>query len=135
MLNFGLLHSFFFSLDSNRPACAGAPSCTMKIIRNRIIPFGRFYAINLFGVLFAKGPCSPVVINHESIHTAQMRELLYVPFYLLYVVEWAVRLIQYRSFMAAYRNISFEREAYARQADLTYLASRPRFAFCRYLRP
>ena len=31
----------------------------MKIIYNRLIPVGkRYYAINLFGVLFAKGPCT-----------------------------------------------------------------------------
>ena len=105
----------------------------MKVIRNRIIPFGSFYAINLFGVLFAKGPCDRVVINHERIHTAQMRELLYIPFYIIYVIEWAVRLVRHRSLVAAYRNISFEREAYARQADMGYLASRPLFAFLRYM--
>ncbi|MDE6237508.1 MAG: hypothetical protein K2M45_06530 [Muribaculaceae bacterium] len=108
----------------------------MKIIHNRLIPFGkRYYAINLFGIIFAKGKCSAVTINHEAIHTAQMRELLYIPFYLFYLLEWLIRLVQYRSFYQAYLNISFEREAYAYERDLSYLSSRPRFqSFRRLLR-
>ena len=107
----------------------------MKIIYNRILPFGKkFYAINLFGVLFAKGKCGSVTINHEKIHTAQMKELLYIPFYLLYVLEWLIRLIIYRSNFEAYRNISFEREAYSNERDLSYLSHRPRFAFLKYIK-
>lgn len=66
----------------------------MKIVRNNIIPFKGFLAINLFGILFVRGDSyiSPQVINHEKIHTAQMRELLYIPFYLWYVLEWIIRL-------------------------------------------
>lgn len=104
----------------------------MKIIRNSILPVGRsFGAINLFGVLFVKRNCNltPEVINHERIHSAQMRELLYIPFYLLYVAEWMVRLIKCRgNAYAAYESISFEREAYTYQSCLSYLKSRPWFA-------
>ncbi|MDE6717696.1 MAG: hypothetical protein K2J70_05835 [Muribaculaceae bacterium] len=107
----------------------------MKIIYNRILPVGRrFHAINLFGILFAKGPCDRVMINHEKIHTAQMREFLFIGFYLLYILEWLFRLFQYRNLFLAYRNISFEREAYSHEADLQYLTSRPRFASLRYLK-
>lgn len=106
----------------------------MKIIYNRLIPFGRnFLAINLFGVLFAKSPCDSVTINHEEIHTRQMRELLYLPFYVAYVVEWLFRLAQYRDFMKAYAAISFEREAYANQRDLGYLRRRRPYSFLKYL--
>lgn len=107
----------------------------MKIIYNKIIPFGRrFYAINLFGILFAKGPCSPQTVNHEKIHTAQIRELAYIPFYIWYLTEWGVRLIRYRDSFKAYRNISFEREAYAYGDDLGYLPRRRRFAFMGFLK-
>ena len=106
----------------------------MKVIYNKILPLGRnFLAINLFGVVFAKGHCDAVTIRHESIHTAQMRELLYLPFYIWYVVEWVVRCVQYGGFQSGYRNISFEREAYARQRDADYLKRRRRFAFLDYL--
>ena len=54
----------------------------MKLIYNNIIPFKGFKAMNLFGLCFVrKGmKMSEKDINHESIHTAQMKELLYIPF-------------------------------------------------------
>lgn len=107
----------------------------MKIIYNRLIPFGKnLYAINLFGILFAKGPCNAVIINHEKIHTAQMREMLFLFFYLAYVAEWIVRLIQYRNPMRAYNNISFEREAYANQRNMNYLRERRPYAWTSWIR-
>lgn len=88
----------------------------MKVIRNRFIPFGKnFYAINLFGVMFAKGPVNDVTLNHEKIHTAQMKELLFIPFYIWYVLEWVFKLIIYRNSLKAYYEISFEKEAYKYQ--------------------
>lgn len=66
----------------------------MKIIRNNILPFGRYKVLNLFGLLFVKKNAiiGPIVINHESIHTAQMKEMLYIPFYIWYGIEWLIRL-------------------------------------------
>lgn len=105
----------------------------MKIIRNRIIPFGRdMFAINLFGIIFVKQELSKVDENHEYIHTLQQRELLWVGFYLLYLVEWVVRLIQYRSFLNAYLNISFEKEAYRNERYLEYRERRKHFAWRNY---
>lgn len=108
----------------------------MKIIRNNVIPFRGFKAINLFGVLFVRGNAaiSGTDINHEEIHTAQMKETFYVFFYLWYVVEWLVRLMQYRNFNSAYRNISFEREAYACESDMGYLQRRKAYAWINYLK-
>ncbi len=104
----------------------------MKVIRNTLLPLGRkFGAINLFGVLFAKPdmPLTPEVMNHEAIHTRQMRELLYIPFYLMYVAEWLYRLARRRGdSYRAYLDISFEREAYRHAADPGYLATRRHFA-------
>lgn len=65
------------------------------------------------------------VINHESIHFQQALELLVIPFYILYVLEWFVKLFIYRS--KAYENISFEREAYTHDGDLNYLSHRKRY--------
>ncbi|MDH6355262.1 hypothetical protein M2132_001600 [Dysgonomonas sp. PH5-45] len=109
----------------------------MKIIYNNIFPFKRFAAINIFGFIFARkeyGVLSAHIINHEAIHTAQMKELLYIFFYLWYTVEWTAKWIRYRNPDRAYMNISFEREAYANQYNLEYLQTRPRFAFLRYLK-
>lgn len=103
----------------------------MKIVRNKFIPFPGYKAINLFGVLFVRGDAKidEVTIRHERIHSAQMKEMLYVFFYLFYFVEWLVRLFQKGN---AYRNISFEREAYANQNYLNYLNERRWFAWCGY---
>ncbi len=53
-----------------------------------------------------------------------MQELLYLPFYLLYVLEWLCRLIQLRDSGKAYRAISHEREAYDNQGNPDYLTER-----------
>lgn len=105
----------------------------MKIVRTSILPFKGYSAINLLGVLFVHPGVylSNELMNHERIHTAQQREMLYVFFYLFYLVEWLVRLPMRGQ---AYRNISFEREAYANQRNLGYLNDRPLYAWCRYLR-
>ena len=73
--------------------------------------------MNLFGVIFARKECEPLgerTLNHEAIHTAQMKEMLYVGFYLWYLIEWFVKLFIYGK--KAYRNISFEREVYTYDA-------------------
>lgn len=117
----------------------------MKIIRNSIIPFKGFAAINLFGVVFVRKEIRPQhnisiydwdkMFNHELIHTAQMKELLYLPFYLLYSIEWLIRLAIYRDAREAYRNISFEREAYDKQAYFDYIIydERKPYAFLKYI--
>lgn len=69
----------------------------MSIIKNTIIPFGKFKAINLFGVIFYKGSYpTKDTINHEKIHTAQMKEMLYIFFYIWYGVEWLIKLFKHR---------------------------------------
>lgn len=110
----------------------------MKIIRNTIIPFPGFAAINLFGILFVRKEAyiSENTLNHESIHSAQMREMLYIFFYIWYVVEWLFRLVQYRfDAHLAYRAISFEQEAYRNQDNLQYLDTRKHYAQFRKTKP
>lgn len=109
----------------------------MKIIYNKILPPKGFAAINLFGIVFARkefNPLSEKTINHEKIHTRQMKEMLYIFFYLWYGIEWIIRLIQYRNSMSAYYNISFEREAYQNERDPQYLDKRKMFSSMRYLK-
>lgn len=102
----------------------------MKIIRNKIIPFKGFKAINLFGILFVRGESNinEKTINHESIHTAQMKELGYIGFYILYLMEFLYKLIVLRQAHAAYKNISFEVEAYKHEDDMNYLKTRKPYA-------
>jgi len=74
-----------------------------------------------------------VVINHEKIHIRQQLELLVVPFFIWYGLEFLVRWMKCGNKQAAYRNISFEREAYANEKDLYYLKQRSFWRFISYL--
>lgn len=108
----------------------------MIIFRSKRFPPHGFVAINLFGILICRseyGKISKYELNHERIHTRQIVELLGIFFYLFYFIEWLIRLIQYRSRIVAYYNISFEREAYCNDRNLDYLATRKRFAFIHYM--
>lgn len=111
-----------------------------KIIYNNILPFKGFYAVNLLGLIFVRKDKKQmegtlrhqIVMTHETIHTEQMKELLYIGFYLLYFVEWIVRILT-PPFRTAYRDISFEREAYENQVRSNYPDVRKRFAWTKYL--
>lgn len=111
----------------------------MKIIYNKFIPFKGFKAINLFGILFVRGTISDInlkLLNHEKIHTAQMKELGYILFYIIYILEWLYRLMCKGN---AYRNISFEKEAYNNENNLNYLNTRKKYNMwrkskCKYYR-
>ena len=91
----------------------------MKIIVNKFIPFRGFICINLFGLLFTRysfDRISPLVINHEGIHTKQYFEftialaiifglavilglslwclsIIPIAYYVWYVLEWFLRLL------------------------------------------
>jgi hypothetical protein len=65
-----------------------------------------------------------VLLNHERIHLRQQAELLVLPFYVLYLLNYLINLARYRKHYPAYFNISFEREAYQREADSSYLTNR-----------
>jgi hypothetical protein len=67
-------------------------------------------------------------MNHENIHAAQQKELLIIFFYLWYAVDYLRHRIT-KSHHAAYRNIIFEKEAYAMERDLHYLNRRKNWAF------
>lgn len=109
----------------------------MIVFKNKILPLKGFKCLNLCGFILIRSDASPIRpqdYNHEAIHTAQMKEIFYVPFYIWYILEYIMRLFQY-SFdaMQAYRNISFEREAYDNQDNLDYLYNRPKFMWIHYL--
>lgn len=106
----------------------------MKVIRNKIIPFGSYYAINLCGLVLSKRRLTQVERNHEYIHSLQQREMLWIGFFLFYIAEWLVRLVQHRNAKRAYLAISFEREAYHHQQDLSYRYHRQLYAWHNFLR-
>ncbi|MFD1604214.1 hypothetical protein ACFSJW_08075 [Flavobacterium artemisiae] len=75
-----------------------------------------------------------VFVNHEKIHLRQQLEMLVIPFFIWYFLEYQIRLIQYKNGALAYRNISFEREAYTKEMDLNYLKNRSFFQFLHYIK-
>ena len=74
-----------------------------------------------------------ILINHERIHLKQQLELLILPFYFLYLLEWTLRYLYYMDSYKAYQNISFEREAYNNEDNLNYLGERRPFNFIKYI--
>jgi len=73
-----------------------------------------------------------VFMNHERIHLRQQMELLVIPFFIWYGIEFIVRWIQFKDRHIAYRNISFEKEAYENEKDLNYLEKRSLWGFFYY---
>jgi hypothetical protein len=74
-----------------------------------------------------------VLMNHERIHLRQQLELLVLPFFVIYGLDYVVKLIRYRDKNLAYRNVVFEREAYENENDLDYLKSRSFWRFLKYV--
>jgi DMSO/TMAO reductase YedYZ heme-binding membrane subunit len=106
------------------------------IVAKYLIPKG-FRGLTIFPFVILKHAFdseNKVLVNHEKIHIRQQLELLILPFFLWYFVEYAVRLLQYKNANLAYRNISFEREAYANEQHFDYLKNRSFFSFLSYLK-
>ena len=55
-----------------------------------------------------------------------------LPFFVIYLAEFLFGYIKYKNWNLAYRNISFEREAYANEKDLYYLKQRSFWSFLKY---
>ena len=71
-------------------------------------------------------------VNHEMIHIYQQMELLFIFFIILYYTEFLILLLKYKNGQKAYKNISFEREAYENEANYDYLKTRKWFSFTKY---
>jgi len=70
-----------------------------------------------------------VLVNHEKIHIRQQLELLILPFYVWYLVDFIFQYYKYKNKHEAYRNIIFEREAYQNEKQLDYLETRKLWGF------
>jgi hypothetical protein len=100
-----------------------------------LVPKG-YAGMAVFPFIFVadKKSINPIFLNHERIHLRQQLELLIVPFYAWYVMEYFIRRIRYKNHYQAYRNISFEREAYTNERNLNYLGHRGFWAFLKFVR-
>lgn len=120
----------------------------MKVIYNKFIPPKGFYAITVIKWIFVRDKYKYLdrssiynkMINHESIHEQQILDftpeafpswLRYtigsICFYLLYVLEWFLKLIPCLiTKKNAYRSLCAEQEAYENERDFDYINKRKR---------
>ncbi|SMP91908.1 hypothetical protein SAMN05421679_103367 [Epilithonimonas pallida] len=106
------------------------------IVCQRLLKNMKISGITLFPFIFVQrkeDSKNKILINHETIHIRQQLELLIVPFYIWYLSEYYLKYLKYRNPQLAYRNISFEREAYANDQNLDYLKKRKFWSFINYL--
>ena len=99
----------------------------MWTIKNNIIPFKGFKILTIWPFIFVRkdAKIQPKDMTHEEIHGQQQKEMLLLPFYLWYLTEWAVKSIVKGK--SAYRDISFEKEAYNNQLDAEYPKKRKHY--------
>jgi len=103
----------------------------------QLLSLGKANAITIFPFIFLKNKAlkrNAILIQHERIHIRQAVELLVIFFYIWYLLEFCIHYIRLRDFYRAYRQISFEQEAYAKEAEMDYLKKRKRFSFWAYLK-
>ena len=115
----------------------------LKLLYSSIIPFNGYYAITLFDCLirrkkYKNTPVKQSVYNHESIHATQVRDFYigfcgYIIFYILYLLEWLLKLPFGLFGCKVYRSISFEQEAYNFESAIEYLKVRKRFSWMKYI--
>ena len=76
------------------------------VLQMKLIP--KEICLNFFGLFLTqdKSWIDKYIINHELIHSAQQKELLRIPFYIIYLIEWLFRFYQFRSWHKAYMNTS-----------------------------
>lgn len=130
------------------------------VIYNNIIPFKGSKAITIWPLIFARKSAKwlkDYEENHEKIHLRQQFEVLIISFMLIlmtvlcldlsrwlilisllvyyawYGLEWLIRFAIYHDTNIAYKNISFEQEAYVNQYDMNYLNKRGVFAWAKFI--
>lgn len=107
----------------------------MILVSKFMVPKG-YEGLALFPFVIVKHAylkANKAFVNHERIHLRQQLELLVLPFFVWYLLEFMLRFVYYGNWHKAYRNISFEREAYANEHNLDYLKKRPFLGFLKYL--
>lgn len=78
-----------------------------------------------FGIFIREDIPDKVTINHEMIHIKQQKEMLVIPFYLLYLIEYLFK---------GYYSISFEIEAYLNQDNFEYLKTRKHYCWIKWIK-
>ncbi len=108
----------------------------MIVLVNKFLLVKGFNGISLWPFVILKDESfknDPVILNHEKIHLKQQAEMLLIFFYVWYGIEFGIRYLQYKNKFLAYRNISFEREAYANEFNLSYVKNRRFWHFLKFV--
>jgi len=112
-----------------------------KIVKNfPLLPPVGYSAIVLFPFIFVDTNSNKWrlkylrerLLNHEGIHFYQQLETLVIPFFVIYIIEFIIKLLWYRRWDVAYRNVSFEREAFSNENNINYLDNRKWFSWIKY---
>lgn len=107
----------------------------MLIIIEFIFP-SNFNALAIWPFIFLRGKelkHDAILLNHEKIHLKQQKELLWIFFFLIYFFEFLAKIVIYKKPKLAYRNISFEREAYGNEQNFHYSDKKNYWSFIGYL--
>lgn len=105
------------------------------IVTKYLIPKG-YRGLTIFPFVFLRNKkevTNAVLINHEKIHIRQQLELLILPFFVWYGIEFLIRLLILKDKKQAYMNISFEKEAYQNENNTNYIKERDFYRFIKYL--
>ena len=116
---------------------------TLKLAySNFLVPPG-YYAITLFGYLVIRKSeknksIGPKTWVHENTHCLQAYDFNigfcgYFLFYLLYGLEWLLKLPFAIAGYKIYHSLSFEQEAFNNETNQEYLEQRKRFAWVKYI--
>jgi len=106
------------------------------IIFSKYLFHSSFNALAVWPFIFLKNKnliYDDVLINHERIHLQQQKEMLWLLFFVWYFLEFFIKLIIYKQPIEAYRNLSFEREAYKYEMDFNYIKKRKYWNFINFL--
>ncbi len=104
------------------------------IVARYLIPKG-YRGITIFPFILLRNKANKndqITINHERIHIRQQLELLIVPFFIWYFIDFLFQYAKSGNKHQAYRNIVFEKEAYASENDLQYLRRRTFWRFLKW---
>jgi hypothetical protein len=107
----------------------------MIVVFKYLIP-KNYSGLTIFPFIFLKNKqllADSILLNHEKIHLKQQIELLWIAFFIWYVTEYLMGLIKFRNHYKAYKNISFEKEAYTNENNTKYLINRKPYSFLNYL--
>ncbi len=105
------------------------------ILVTKFVPYSAMALYPFILIKEKKLKDNSVLINHEKIHHRQQLELLIIPFYILYFMNYLVNVVRYKNHFTAYKEIIFEREAFAMDENLEYLKQRKFFAFLKFYNP